>query len=321
MKKQLRLISIIIPIYNEEKNVPLIVGEIKTVWEKIKDKYDHEIIFINDGSHDGSEKVIEKLAEKDKKIKYIAFSRNFGKEIALTAGIHIADGDAAIMIDADLQHPPKLIPEFIEKWEAGADIVIGVRIKNQGEGFVKKTGSYFFYKIARAICDTKLKERETDYRLIDRCVIDEFNNFTERSRIARGLIDWLGFERDFIFFNANERSNGTARYSPIKLYRLAASTFISHSLLPLKLAGWLGIFITLFSGTFGLFILIEKYILHDPWNMYFSGSATLAVIILFLVGIILICLGLVCLYIANIHGEVTNRPIYVIKKRINFNKK
>jgi len=159
--------------------------------------------------------------------------------------------------------------------------------------------------------------KSTDFRLIDKKVIQEFNRFTERTRITRGLLNWLGFSHDFVYFEANARAEGKAGYSCIKLVKLALSTFITHSLLPLQLAGYLGIIITFFSGLLGLFILIEKYILDDPLNMYFSGPATLAVIILFLVGIILSCLGLVALYIANIYNEVMNRPIYVVKDRLN----
>lgn len=314
-----KLVSIIIPVHNEEKNIPLVYRELKNVCDGLRNKYDHELIFIDDGSRDGSSLAIDNLATEDQRVKHIEFSRNFGKEMATSSGILHARGDAAIMIDADLQHPPRLIPEFIEKWENGADVIVGVRIKNNGEGFIKKYGSSAFYKIMNAIGDIKLTPRATDYRLIDRKVIAEFNRFTERNRITRGIIDWLGFKKDFIYFEASERLNGKASYGYPKLAKLALSSFVSHSLFPLKLAGYLGVFITFFSGLFGIFMIAEKFFFKDYFAMEFSGPAMLAVMILFLIGIVLSSLGLVALYIANIHNEVINRPIYVVRRKNNFN--
>jgi polyisoprenyl-phosphate glycosyltransferase len=304
-------ISIIIPVYNEEKNIPLIYDGLKRVLQRIN--YEHEIIYVNDGSQDNSNKELQKLSLVDHNVKVLEFSRNFGKEIATTAGINNCRGDACILIDADLQHPPELIYEFLAKWKQGAEIVIGVREKNSNEFLIKKIGAYFFYKIINLISATKIIPNATDFRLLDKRVIIEFNKFTEKSRITRGLIDWLGFKREYIYFNAPQRINGKTNYSFIKLCKLALNSFVSMSLFPLKFAGYLGILITIGAGLMGLFIFIEKYILNDPWRLNFSGPAILAIIILFLVGIILCCLGLIALYIANIHNEVTNRPIYIIR--------
>jgi polyisoprenyl-phosphate glycosyltransferase len=306
------IVSIIIPVYNEEKNIPLIYAELKKVLDKMS--YDYEIIFIDDGSADNSTGIIKNLAAKNNNIKLIQFSRNFGKEIAISAGIKNATGSAIIIIDADLQHPAEKIPEFLEKWERGAEVVIGVRNKNKSETIFKKIGSFLFYKIINSISDVPVVPQATDFRLIDRIVAEEFNKFTERNRLARGLIDWLGFKRDFVYFDAKERINGKAKYGATQLVQLALSSFISLSMLPLKFAGYLGIFIIMISGPMGLFIFIEKYILKDPWGLSISGSAILAVIILFLVGIILISLGLIALYIANIQAEALNRPMYVIRR-------
>lgn len=315
-----KLISIIIPVYNEERNLPLIYEELLRVWRGLKEKYDYEIIFVNDGSEDKSGQIIEELARLDRRVKYIEFSRNFGKEMATTAGINHAKGEAAIMIDADLQHPPELIPAFLRKWEEGADIVVGIREKNKKEGLVKKLGSNLFYKIMNLIGETEIIPRATDYRLIDKKVIEEFNRFTERNRITRGLIDWLGFKKDYIHFRARARKYGKAGENFPKLVKLALFSFVTHSLFPLKLAGYLGIFITLFASLLGIFIFINRYLLGDPFGFGFSGVGMLAVFILFLIGIVLICLGLIALYIANIHGEVINRPMYVIRKKKNIDK-
>lgn len=311
----MRLISIIIPIYNEKENIFLIYKELARVFREVEDAYEAEFLFVNDGSEDESGKIIEELAKTDKRVKYIEFSRNFGKEIAVSAGFRFAKGDAVIMIDADLQHPPRLIPFFIEKWERGSEIVIGIRLKNNGASIVKKIGSKLFYTVIKRISRVAIIPDATDFRLLDRNVVNELNNFTERNRMTRSLIDWLGFKRDYIYFKADCRVNGNAKYSVYKLFRLAMDSIVSLSLFPLKLAGYLGSLITIVSGLLGIFIFTEKYILKDPWKMHFSGTAILAVIILFLVGVILICLGLIALYIAHIHAEVLNRPMYVIRSK------
>jgi dolichol-phosphate mannosyltransferase len=219
------------------------------------------------------------------------------------------------MLDADMQHPIELIPEFISKWEKGFEVVIGIRNKNKSVGFLKKIGSAIFYKIINKITDVEVVPNSTDFRLLDRVVIDEFNRFTETNRMTRALIDWLGFRRDYINFEANDRIHGDASYSFWKLMKLALNSFVSLSLLPLQLAGNLGIVITLISGTAGLYILLGKYFYRTPFASTFSDSENLAILLVFLVGIILMSIGLMALYIANIHGEVINRPMYVIRKK------
>jgi polyisoprenyl-phosphate glycosyltransferase len=308
----MKLISIIVPVFNEEQNVPLFYVELKKTWERLHDNYDFELIFINDGSSDRTHEAVSLLAASDTRIKFIEFARNFGKEMATSAGLHVANGDAAIMIDADLQHPIELIPDFIKKWEMGGEVVIGVRSKTLEKSVIKKTGSKLFYHALSFMGDIQIVPNATDYRLLDRQVVNEFKRFTEHNRITRGLIDWLGFKRDYIMFVADERRFGKPGYNKIKLLKLAMSTFVAHSLLPLKLAGYLGAIITLFSGPLGLFIFVTKFFMGDPF--LFSGPAILAVINLFLIGIVLSSLGLIALYIGSIYGEVVNRPMYVVRK-------
>ena len=303
------MISLIVPVYNEEKNIPLLYENVKKVMESTPLSW--EIIFINDGSRDKSVEALKKIRNIDGQVKMIDFSRNFGKEIATTAGINNCQGDACIMIDADLQHPVELIPEFVKLWEDGAEVVVGVRKKNKSEGWMKKLGSYLFYKIINRISDTEIVSQATDFRLLDREVINQFNAMTERNRMTRALIDWMGYKRQYIHFDANKRLHGEASYSFWKLMRLAFNSIISFSLFPLRIAGYLGVIITILSGLLGLFIFFTKYV---SGILYFSGPAILAVIILFLIGILLICLGLIALYIANIHAEVSNRPLYIIRK-------
>jgi len=318
MQNLRKLISIIIPVFNEEGNIPVIYQELLKVWGILWDKYDFEIIFVNDGSLDASAQAIRNIARQNRRVKYLEFSRNFGKEIATTAGLNYSRGYAVIMLDADLQHPPQLIPQFVAKWEEGNEIVIGVRnsVKSQK---LKKIGSAFFYKIMNLIGDeTKIMPFATDFSLLDRKVVNEFNRFSERNRMTRGLINWLGFCKDFIYFDAPERADGRAGYSNLKLVKLALSSFISHSLFPLKFAGYLGIFITLISGIIGFTILIGKYFFHNAFLSSFTNSAQLAILIIFLVGVILSCLGLIALYVGNIHSEVVGRPMYVIREKGNI---
>jgi len=311
----MKSILIIIPAYNEEKNIKPCYLEIKKVITPLTYKYNFEILFVNDGSRDNTISEIEKLAQADIMVKYIDFSRNFGKELATTAGINSCVADACIMLDADMQHPVELIPEFIAKWEKGKDVVIGVRRDNKSDRLIKKLGSKLFYQIINKITEVHIVPSATDFRLIDKVVITEFNRFTEKNRMTRALIDWLGFRRDYIYFNANERLHGVASYSIWKLFRLAINSFISLSLVPLKLTGYLGILITLFSGVSGFYILLGKYFFHTPFASTFSDAENLAILILFLVGIILMSIGLLAIYVANIHSEVISRPLYIIRRK------
>jgi dolichol-phosphate mannosyltransferase len=310
MDSEKKLLSIIVPVYNEEKNVPLFYEKIQVVLNALP--YVWEIVFINDGSQDNSIFELNKISQNDSRVRVLDFSRNFGKEVAVTAGINDCHGDACIILDADLQHPIDRIPDFIAKWEAGAEVVVGIREKSKKEKIIKRMGSYLFYKMINRISDMEIVTRATDFRLLDRIVIDEFNKLTEKNRMTRALIDWLGFKREYVNFEANERIHGVPAYSFWKLVRLAFNSMISFSLFPLKLAGYLGIFITFLSGLLGIFIIIDRY---GTRQFNFSGSVILAVVILFLIGIVLGCLGLIALYIANIHAEVTNRPMYVVRRK------
>lgn len=312
MKKK-QLISMVVPMYNEEKNAALLHAELKRQFKSMPG-YRFEIIFVDDGSHDNTRDELAKISAADKAVQVLELSRNFGKEIATTAGLHAARGDAAIMIDADLQHPVELLPEFVGRWQAGAEVVVGVRKRYKNESLQKRLNSWLFYRILNSVAEVKITPRATDYRLLDRQVLDAFNRFSERNRMTRGLIDWLGFRREYVYFDSPARLHGTAGYGFMKLVRLAINSIIGLSLFPLRLAGWFGIFITMLSGMLGIFILVEDQILNDPLGLKFSGPAILAIVNMFLVGIVLMGLGLTALYIAQIHSEVINRPLYVLRK-------
>jgi polyisoprenyl-phosphate glycosyltransferase len=308
-------ISIIIPCFNEAAGLVALHDELTKVVDGLP--YEFEILIVDDGSTDATRATLERLHTADSRVQPMELARNFGKEIAVTAGLHAATGEAAIVMDADLQHPPSLIPELLDRWEHGAEVVVGVRVKNRASaGMLKRSSSALFYRFMNLIAtDTALTPGATDYRLLDRLVIDEFNRFTERGRLTRGLIDWLGFSRDQVSFVPAARVTGAPTYTWRKLFRLGMHSVVSLSLFPLRLAGYLGVIIIALSLPLGLFMFIEKYLMGDPLGYSFTGTAQLAVLVVFLVGVVLVCLGMMSLYIAAIYNEVTNRPLYVLRKR------
>lgn len=309
-----KLISFVIPIYNEQAGLTSLYRELLSIWQRLNEHYDFELLFVNDGSTDNSGEELAKMSARDNRIKVIDFSRNFGKEIAISAGIERATGNAVIIMDGDLQHPPALLPDFLAKWEQGAEVVIGVRKKSTNLPILNRIGSYLYYQIASLISGVKSVPYATDYRLIDEQVAKAFTRFTEKDRVARGLIDWLGFKRDYIYFTSPARRYGKSAFNITKLTRLALSSFVSNSQVPLKIAGYLGIICVLVFGLLGIFIIIDRYILRDPFGFNFTNLAIVVVFIGFLVGIVLCCLGLIGLYIGNIQREIANRPLYIIRK-------
>lgn len=313
--KQLKLLSIIIPIYNESENIKPLHKAVTDQLRKLK--YNYELLFVDDGSQDDSLKRLAALAKRDPHTRILEFARNFGKESAVTAGLHSASGDAVIVMDADLQHPPDYLSKFVAKWENGSDVVVGVRSYNQEEGWFKRKSSALFYRLFGIVSDTKITPHATDFRLLDHSVVSRYNELSEHNRITRGLIDWLGFRRSYIQFEAPPRVHGEASYSVRKLFKLAIDTFTSHSLVPLKIAGWLGIAILIISGPLGLFMVYDKYIDPGMSTFNFTGTALLAVILLFLVGIMLASLGLISMYVARIYEEVMGRPLYIVRREIN----
>ena len=307
------LISIIVPVYNEAPNIPLLHDEIVRHVSNLP--YDFEFVFVDDGSLDGSAATIQKLAshQKHEQLQLIELSRNFGKEAAVSAGLHAAKGDAAIILDADLQHPPKLIGKFIQKWRKGAEVVVGIKHYGKSDSWVKRTSSNLFYNLLQPMSDTEITPHAADYRLLDRRVIDAFTELHEHNRLTRGLIDWLGFRRDYIQFDVLPRANGERSYTFRKLMKTAVHSFTSYSLMPLKFASYLGYFMLALTVPGGIFLSIDTYILHDPLGLHITSMGMLAVLIIFLIGVVLACMGFIALYIAHIHAEVINRPLYVIR--------
>jgi len=312
------MLSVVVPMYNESEGVDyfhykLLLPAVKKASKK------YEIIYVNDGSRDNTLELLQKIGEQDPFVKVVNLSRNFGKEIATTAGISAATGDATIIMDGDGQHPPELIEEFIRSWKDGAQVVVGIRKSNQGEGFVKRYGSKLFYKLINGLTEADVVPRSTDYRLIDAAVRTEFLRFDERNRITRGLIDWLGFKRDFIYFDSPERIAGEASYKTSQLIKLATNSFISLSLKPLFLFGWIGAGIIVLSVLFGLFTLIEQFILGDPLAIHFSGPVILGNFTAFMIGLVLVSQSMLAVYISHIHAQAQNRPLFVVDKKNSVN--
>jgi dolichol-phosphate mannosyltransferase len=311
------LLSFVIPAYNEQKGFlkfynDLLLPELEKVGP-------YELILVNDGSTDGTLEILQDLAAKNKHIRLVAFSRNLGKEIALTAGIRTAKGDAIITMDADGQQPPSLIHDFIKRWQDGADIVTGVRGKFEKHGFIAKLGSKLFYKLLRTMGTKSTVPGSTDFRLISKRVQAEFIKLTERRRITRGLIDWLGFKQEHIYFRYGNRLAGKPSYNFKKLFSLALDSFISLSTTPLIIFGYIGAFITFFSGLLGLFVIIEMPILGDPLGLNWTGPTMLAIFITFLVGLVLISQAITALYLSHSHTEAQNRPLFIIDHKNSRN--
>lgn len=306
------LISIIIPVYNEAENLPVLYEELDKHLKQLT--YDFEILFVDDGSKDNSAQTLCRLADSHQNVRIVQLARNFGKEAAVSAGLAEAKGNAVLIMDADLQMPPRLIGTFIERWEEGNEVVIGVFAERSMSPF-KKFGAKCFYKIMQAIAKASITPNATDFRLLDREVVDVFNQLTEHNRITRGMIDWLGFKRSYVYFKQEPRLHGDPAYTYQKLIALAINSFTSYSLFPLKLAGYLGLAILMLTIPSGIFMYVERYILNDPLKLLFTGTDMLAIMILFLVGVVLACLGLIALYIAHIHDEVANRPLYIARKK------
>lgn len=308
-----KLISLVIPVYNEEENLRPLYQEIVRVWKEELVEYGLEIIFVDDGSADGSAELILRLAQEDPRVKLIQFSRNFGKEAATTAGLHYARGQAAIILDADLQHPPQLIPRFVKKWQEGAQVVVGTYLRKSRQPFFRRVATYLYYRVLHLIGEEHVELDSSDFRLLDRQVIESFRKLPERSRVTRGLIDWLGFERGFVPLEPRSRYGGRSQYNLSRLVGFTLSGLISHSLFPLKLSLFLGFFITAVASLIGFLGLLDRFS-NSHFALGISNLGFLALLQTFLVGVVLINLGLVALYLVNIQKETQRRPLYVIKK-------
>lgn len=303
-----KLISIILPVHNEEKNIPLVYRELKDVLQTIEKEFNYEIFFVNDGSKDNSSLEIKKLSEKDMSVKYITFSKNFGHHAAIEAGITASSGDIVVMMDSDLQHPPKTILEMIEYWKKGSHIVNTHRIDNEKIGLIKKITSNGFYCLLNKISDIKLEAGSADFRLIDKKVVEVLKKLPEKDKFYRGLVNWVGFNRVTISYEVRNRIYGRSSYSLRKMINLARIGITSFSLLPIKMILSFGAILTIIGGlTFTITTIM--YILG---SRLFSGSAILGCFILMNTGIVLVMLGINSTYLITMLKQIEGRPSYII---------
>jgi polyisoprenyl-phosphate glycosyltransferase len=304
------LLSVLVPVHNEKSNLPRLVERLAAVLSDIGMPF--EIVFVDDGSTDGSWALIRELAAAHPAIRGISFSRNFGKEIAIAAGLDLARGDAVVMIDADLQQPPELIGKMVEAWRGGAMTVYGERIDRHSDGPVRRAVTNQFYRLFSAITETQLAERAGDFRLMDRRVVDALRRLPERARFNKGLYAWVGFSSTALPYDHVDRHAGSSQWGFLKLFRFALDGITAFSTMPLRISTYAGLIISSFALLYALYFLVRTALSGAD----VPGFPSLIVSVMFFSGIQLISLGVIGEYVGRIYDEVKNRPLYIIGDRI-----
>jgi glycosyltransferase involved in cell wall biosynthesis len=306
--------SVVVPLYNEELVIYESYKRLKGVMDSVKENY--EIIFINDGSRDATRDIVEKICGNDEKIKLINFSRNFGHQCAITAGMDLALGDSIVVIDADLQDPPEVIPQMIEKWKEGYEVVYAKRIKREGETFLKKFTAKTFYRLLKSMTSIDIPVDTGDFRLIDRKVCDALTSLPERNRYVRGLVSWVGYKQTFVEMERQERFAGESKYPLKKMMKLAFDGITSFSYKPLVISSYFGS-LTFFAGLISLVaVVIENTVNHTS----ILNFGLVIAINLLMFGLIFISIGIMGQYIGRIFDESKARPNYIIASTINYKK-
>lgn len=301
-------ISAIVPSYNEEKNVPLIYERLTKVLSQINPNY--EIIFINDYSKDNTLSVIKTIAQEDSHVKYISFSRNFGHQIAVSAGLDMCKGKAVVIIDGDLQDPPELILEMYKKYQEGYKVVYAKRKTREGETWFKKATAKLFYRFLAAMTSIEIPVDVGDFRLIDQVIVNHLRNMPEKSKYIRGQISWIGYKQTFVEYHRDARLYGKTNYPLKKMLRLAFDGITAFSDKPLKMASAIGII----SAILSLLAIVYALISHFIFDSAVSGWTSLIISVLFIGGVQLITIGIIGEYIARINNDVRNRPLYIIEE-------
>ncbi|MGD0886012.1 MAG: glycosyltransferase family 2 protein [Thermodesulfovibrionales bacterium] len=302
------MISIVIPAYNEAGNVSVLVHKLK---EQFQEKDNCEIIFVDDGSMDSTLEEIKKVADGEKTVKFISFSRNFGHQKALKAGLDHAQGDCVISMDADMQHPPEMLCKLLEKWREGYDVVYTIRKDSEDTGFMKKVTSAFFYRLMNKISDVNIPLGAADFRLLDKKVVSELRKFNENWLFIRGAVSWLGFKQIGIEYIVQKRHAGKSKYSIARMIAFAVQGITSFSILPLRISMVIGFFFSCFSFLYAIHALYEKMFLHAA----ILGWTSILMSILFLGGVQLFFLGVIGEYLGKMFIETKKRPPYVIKEK------
>jgi len=300
--------SIVAPIYNEMDNLAELTRRVGEVMSTLRETW--ELVLVDDGSTDGSTERIHELAKQDTHIRPVIFARNFGHQVAITAGWDYARGDAVIILDADLQDPPEIIPDLIAKWRQGYEVVYAVRTEREGEGWFKRTTAALFYRVIRRITDVKIPVDTGDFRLMDRKVVDVLKNMRERHRFPRGMSSWVGFRQVGIPYKRAPRHAGVTKYPFSKMLKLALNAITGFSYFPLQLATYFGF------GSAGLAIIAIPVviIMRLVGQGAFLGQATTLLAVLFLGGVQLISLGMLGEYLGRIYDEVKGRPLYIVRE-------
>lgn len=304
------LVSVVVLFYNEEESLKPFYDAITQVIDSVE-RYEFELVFSNDGSKDQSVEILQKIMINDSRVKIVDLSRNYGKETALLAGLDHAEGDAVIMMDSDLQHPPYLIPEFLKWWEQGYDDIYATRQERVGEPWLKKKTSELYYKILQGVTEqgVEIYPNAGDFRLLDRKVVDALIQLREQSRYMKGMYGWVGFRKKEIFFDAAERVGGTTKFNFKKLMKLAIDGVTSFTTAPLTFAAYIGSVFALFGFVYGIIILIQTIFLGKD----VPGFPSIMTAVLFLGGLQLITLGIAGTYIGKIFYESKNRPLYFVE--------
>ncbi|QWU47930.1 glycosyltransferase family 2 protein [Bacillus sp. NP247] len=309
-----KLISVVVPMYFEEEVAQECYNRLKSVM--LQNNINYEFVFVNDGSTDRTMEILSEIAANDYRTKIVNFARNFGHQVAVTAGIAAAKGDAIVIIDADLQDPPEVIPELIAKWEEGYEVVYAKRKQRKGETWFKLLTAKYFYKFLNYMSDIDIPKDTGDFRIIDRKVADVFNQMTERNRFIRGMMSWVGFRQTYVEYERDERFAGETKYPLKKMIKFASDGIIAFSTKPLRIVMSLGLLSVLISIAVLLYTITVKIIGNDTQ----TGWASIMVAITFFSGIQLLGLGIVGQYIARIYDESKNRPIYIVKETVNLEK-
>ncbi len=301
-------ISLVVPVFNEEEAIPLFYQSVRKF--KPFELIDVEIVFVNDGSSDTTEKIISSLAINDAKVKAVNFTRNFGKEPALFAGLEAATGDAIIPIDVDLQDPIDVIPHLLNKWQDGADVVLAKRMDRQCDGKMKRKTAEWFYRVHNKISKPAIEENVGDFRLMTREVVENIKLLPERNLFMKGILSWVGGNVAIVEYSRAERVAGTSKFNGWKLWNLAIEGITSFSTFPLRVWAYIGFFVAAISFMYGAWMIIDKVI----WGNPVAGYPSIIVSILFLGGVQLIGIGVLGEYIGRIYIETKRRPRYIIKK-------
>jgi polyisoprenyl-phosphate glycosyltransferase len=306
------MISVVIPLFNEEKGLAHLMDRLLPVLEGLEHPF--EVVFVNDGSRDGSLDELKKLNTRDSRLKVISFSRNFGKECAIAAGLAYARGDAVVLMDSDLQHPPETIRNFMARWREGYQVVYGQRLDRSTDGLIRRLMSKVFYRVFRLMTKTDLPRDAGDFRLLDRKAVDALNRIGERSRYNNGLYSWIGFRSVGVPYSVGERSIGASKWSPRRLMHFAIDGLTSFSNLPLKVWSYLGLLVSAIALGYATIFFIKTLI----FGVDVPGFPTLVISIMLLSGAQLISLGVLGEYLARVYDEVKGRPLYIVAEEVGF---